>query len=188
MAPGAGFPTHPHRDMEIITYVLEGALEHRDSLGNGSVIRPGDVQRMTAGRGIMHSEFNPSRERAAGICCRSGCCRTARDWLPATSSAISIAAERAVDLRLIAVAAAAPTGSITIHQDAHVYAGHARCAARARPMSSKRAATRGCKSLAARYQVDGAKLSGGDGAAIERRGSLTIKATADSEVLLFDLP
>ena len=88
VAPGQGFPTHSHRDMEIITYILSGALEHRDSMGNGSVIRPGDVQRMTAGTGVAHSEFNPSQTEAV-TSCRFGFCPGDAVWRPATSRNIS---------------------------------------------------------------------------------------------------
>lgn len=79
--PGMGFGTHPHRDMEIISYVLEGALEHKDSIGNGSVMRPGDVQRMNAGTGVPHCEFNHSESERV-ISCRSGYCLKGRDCLP----------------------------------------------------------------------------------------------------------
>ena len=78
VAPGKGFGMHPHRDMEILTYVLEGSLEHRDNMGTGAVIRPGDLQYMSAGTGIMHSEFNPSPEQNRYICCKSGSSRTRR--------------------------------------------------------------------------------------------------------------
>src|SRR5882724_423928 len=116
--PGKGFGTHPHRDMEIITYVLEGALSHKDSLGNGAPIRPGDVQRMAAGTGVLHSEFNPSATEPVHLL---------QIWiLPDQKGASPGYAEKrpvdAVDGRLHLVASkAGREGSIAIHQDADLY-------------------------------------------------------------------
>src|SRR5256886_2212453 len=119
VAPGSGFPTHSHRDMEILTFVLEGALEHKDSLGNGSVIRPGDVQRMTAGTGISHSEFNPSRTEPVHFL---------QVWIhpeqeglkPGYEQRAFPDAERRGQLRLVA-SRNGSDGSVTIHQDVKLY-------------------------------------------------------------------
>src|SRR5215831_6664223 len=120
VAPGQGFPTHSHRDMEIITYILSGALEHRDSMGNGSVIRPGDVQRMTAGTGVAHSEFNPSDSEAVHLL-QIWIVPNARNLSPSYEQKFFSDEERRGKLRLIA-AADGRDGSVTIHQDACVYA------------------------------------------------------------------
>ena len=120
IAPAGGFGTHPHRDMEIITVVLDGELEHQDSMGNGSIIRPGDVQRMSAGTGVLHSEFNPSKEKSG---------RLLQIWILPQSKGIEPSYEQKTfsveekleQFRLLA----SPTGregSITIHQDAELYA------------------------------------------------------------------
>src|SRR3954471_19937482 len=121
VAPGMGFGTHPHRDMEIISYVLRGGLEHKDSIGTGSVIVPGDVQRMSAGTGVRHSEFNPSRTNAVHFL---------QIWIQPDRVGIEPSyeqkhfepQEKRGRLRLIA-SADAREGSVTIHQDASVYAG-----------------------------------------------------------------
>src|SRR5437588_5444391 len=120
VAPGKGFPTHSHRDMEIITYILSGALEHRDSMGNGSVIRPGDVQRMTAGTGVSHSEFNPSESEPVHLL-QIWILPNARDLTPGYEEKRFPEVERAGKLRLIA-STDASDGSVEIHQDARVYA------------------------------------------------------------------
>src|SRR5688500_10897621 len=120
VAPGGGFPTHGHRDMEIISYVLEGGLEHRDSLGTGSVIRPGDVQRMSAGTGVRHSEFNASKTEHVHFL---------QIWLEPAAAGIAPGYEQKTfaesdkrgRLRLVASPDGAD-GSVTIHQDARVYA------------------------------------------------------------------
>ncbi len=120
VTPGQGFPTHSHRDMEIITYILSGALEHRDSMGNGSVIRPGDVQRMSAGTGVSHSEFNPSNTEA---------CHLLQIWIlpnalnltPSYEQKFFSDEERNGKLRLIA-SADGRDGSVSIHQDARIFA------------------------------------------------------------------
>ena len=121
VAPGTGFGTHGHRDMEIISYVLEGELKHNDSMGNGSVIRPGDVQRMSAGRGVMHSEFNPSSEDQVHFL---------QIWIQPNAIGVTPSYEqkhyapeqRRGRLRLIASADGAQD-SVRIHQDARVFAG-----------------------------------------------------------------
>ncbi len=121
VAPGEGFGRHGHRDMEILTYILEGELEHRDSLGNGSVIRPGDVQRMSAGTGVLHSEFNPSGDTAVHLL--QVWIRPARERLPPSyeQKHFSVASRRGA-LRLIASPDGAH-GSVHLNQDARVYDG-----------------------------------------------------------------
>jgi redox-sensitive bicupin YhaK (pirin superfamily) len=185
VAPGAGFPTHPHRDMEILTWVLAGALEHRDSMGNGSIIRPGDAQRMTAGRGVTHSEMNPSRDAAV---------RLLQIWLlpdrrglaPGYEQRNFAQSDRRGRLRLI-VSPGGEDGSITIHQDTRVYAGLLDAGASlAQDLRQERRAW--LQVARGSVVANGTRLHEGDGAAIENESRLAIEATTDSEVLLFDLP
>jgi len=184
VAPNAGFPTHPHRDMEIITYVLEGKLEHKDSLGTGSVILPGDGQRMTAGSGIRHSEFNPSTTEPVHFL---------QIWIQPEKSALPPSyeqktfpeSEKQGKLRLIA-SRDAGDGSVKINQDAKLYVTLLKPEEEVKhDLASGRHAwlqvARGA------VQLNGKKLNQGDGAAIGNEKSLTIKGTEDAEVLLFDL-
>jgi hypothetical protein len=183
VAPGAGFDTHPHRDMEIITYVLGGALEHRDSLGNGSVIRPGEVQRMSAGTGIRHSEYNASREEAVHFL---------QIWiLPAEVGLPPSYEQRALPSGAHGglVLAASPDGrgeSVTVHQDVGVWVGRlepgdtiAHSLARGRHAWLHLA--RG------RASLKGEALESGDGAAVSGEEQIAVRADAPAEVLLFDL-
>lgn len=183
VAPGAGFDTHPHRDMEIITYVLDGALEHRDSLGNGSVIRPGEAQRMSAGTGIRHSEFNASREEPVHFL---------QIWiLPAEVGLPPSYEQRALPAgsRGSLALAASPDGrdgSVTVHQDVGVYVGRLeRGDAVAHALAGGRQAwahlARGSASL------NGQALQAGDGAAVSGEERIAIRADGPAEVLLFDL-
>jgi redox-sensitive bicupin YhaK (pirin superfamily) len=182
--PAHGFPTHSHRDMEIITYILSGALEHRDSMGNGSVIRPGDVQRMTAGAGVSHSEFNPSDSEAVHLL---------QIWILPHSNALSPSYEekhfsddeRRGRLRLIA-SNDGREGSVTIHQDALIYASvldavkavnHAMAESRHAWLQVARGTVR----------LNEMELRQGDGAAIRKEREFTITAHDQAEVLLFDL-
>jgi len=184
VAPGAGFPTHPHRDMEIITWVLSGALEHRDSLGNGSIIRPGDAQRMTAGTGIMHSEFNPSPDEPV---------RLLQIWIlpdrqglrPGYEQHNFTEADRRGRLCQI-VSPDGAEGSITIHQDARVYASLLDAGAFIE--QSLRPGRRAWLHIArGAVRANGTGLSEGDGAALEGEARIAIAGVEDSEVLLFDL-
>ena len=120
VVPGQGFGTHPHRDMEIITYIVQGALEHRDSLGTGSIIRPGDVQRMTAGSGIRHSEFNPSPSEPVHLL-QIWIMPDQKNLTPSYDERKFSDAERRGKLRLIA-SKQGDEGSVKINQDAKVYA------------------------------------------------------------------
>jgi quercetin 2,3-dioxygenase len=182
--PGKGFGTHSHRDMEIISYVLEGELAHKDSMGTGSVIRPGDVQRMTAGTGVQHSEFNHSKTEVVHFL---------QIWLfpnkpslpPGYEQKTFDTASKRGQLKLI-VSPDGRDGSVKIHQDAQIYAAvlgagesvtHATTHERKLWIQVARGAVR----------VNGEALSAGDGGAIAYDDKVVIDATAESEVLLFDM-
>ncbi len=184
VAPGQGFPTHPHRDMEIITWILEGALEHKDSLGTGSVIRPGEVQRMSAGSGIRHSEFNPSPAEAVHLL-QIWILPDRAGYAPGYEQTRFEDAELADHLRLVA-SPNGQDGSITIHQNARVYAARLRNGAVTHTLGSGRRAwvqvARGALTL------NGQKLAAGDGAAVEQETILRLTGTSGAELLLFDLP
>jgi redox-sensitive bicupin YhaK (pirin superfamily) len=182
--PGEGFGTHAHRDMEILTWVLDGALEHKDSMGNGSVIRPGDLQRMSAGTGVTHSEFNPSPEAPVHFL-QIWLLPRERGLPPGYEQKRFPPEERRGRLRLIA-AGDGRDGAVTIHQAADLWT------ALLQPRESVRHAlapgryawvhvARGAVSL------NGSTLGAGDGAAVSDEAALEIAGAADAEVLLFDL-
>jgi quercetin 2,3-dioxygenase len=184
VAPATGFPTHPHRDMEIITYILEGKLEHKDSLGTGSIILPGDGQRMTAGRGIRHSEFNPSQTDPVHLL---------QIWIlpeknglePSYEQKSFPESEKRGKLRVIA-SRDGREGSVKINQDAQLYVTLLGSGDQVSHEFEKN--RYGWLQVAkGAVELNGAKLSQGDGAAISAEQKLTIKGTKDSEVLLFDL-
>jgi redox-sensitive bicupin YhaK (pirin superfamily) len=184
VAPNTGFPTHPHRDMEIITYVLEGKLEHKDSLGTGSVILPGDGQRMTAGSGIRHSEFNPSTTDSVHLL---------QIWIQPEKAALPPSYEQKSfaeqdkrgKFRLIA-SRDARDGSVKINQDAKLYVTLLKLG---EEVTHEFGAGRHGWLQVARgaVELNGKTLVQGDGAAISEEKKLTIKATEESEVLMFDL-
>jgi hypothetical protein len=182
---GAGFGTHPHRDMEIISWVLEGELEHRDSMGNGSVIRPGEIQRMSAGTGVTHSEFNPSESQPTHFL---------QIWiLPDRAGHPPGYAQTAfadTELRGRLHLAASPDGrggSVSMHQDAYVYIGRLHAGDTAAHALAK--GRRGFVHLAkGRLQINGQAMQAGDGAYIEDETALAFTEAADAEVLVFDLP
>ena len=185
VAPGEGFGKHGHRDMEILTYILEGALEHRDSMGNGSVIRPGDLQRMSAGTGVTHSEFNASATEPVHflqIWIQPAALRLA----PGYEQRHFSPADRRGRLRLIA-APAGDEGAVLIHQDARVYAGLFEAAEQA---SFTLPAARRLWLQVARgaLSVSGVRLSAGDGAHTAGPAELVLRGGEEAEVLLFDLP
>jgi quercetin 2,3-dioxygenase len=185
VAPGQGFGRHGHRDMEIISYVLEGALEHKDSIGTGSVIRPGDVQRMSAGTGVLHSEFNASATEPVHFL---------QVWIEPQERGIAPSYEekrfepheKRGRLRIIA-APDARQGAVKIHQDAYVYAGLFDGSERAEHTLApgRRAYVHVVRGDAT---VNGEALSTGDAAKLTDVASVTIENGANAEVLLFDLP
>jgi redox-sensitive bicupin YhaK (pirin superfamily) len=181
--PGQGFATHPHRDMEIITYVLDGALEHRDSLGNGSVIRPGEVQRMSAGTGIRHSEFNASRDDPVHLL--QIWIEPGQYGLPPGYEQRALPAPSAGGLAL-AASSDGRDGSVTVHQDVSVYAGTLdRGAAVAQPLARDRHAW--VQVARGSVRVNDQLLQAGDGAAVSDAPQLRLEAQEAAEVLLFDL-
>lgn len=183
--PGMGFGTHGHRDMEIISYVLEGELAHKDSIGNGSVIRPGDVQRMSAGSGIRHSEFNPSQSRPVHFL---------QIWIqpnvhgiePSYEEKHFAEADKRGRLRLIASADGAE-GSVRIRQDARLYAGlFDSVEATTLPLAAGRRAYVHVARGAA--EVNGVALGSGDALKLSDATELKIGNGRDAELLVFDLP
>ncbi len=179
-----GFPTHSHRDMEIITYILSGALEHRDSMGNGSVIRPGDVQRMSAGTGVSHSEFNPSDTDAVHLL---------QIWILPESQGLPPSYEekhfsdesRHGGLRLIATPDGRD-GSVTINQDAQIYATILD-AGQSVVHSFKENRSAWLQVARGTIRLQEVELKQGDGAAVHNESEITVIAHDQAEFLLFDL-
>ncbi len=184
VAPGGGFPTHPHSDMEIISYVLEGALEHKDSTGTGSVIRPGDVQRMSAGTGIRHSEFNASRTEPVHFL-QIWIIPEADGLAPGYEQKSFAETDRRSHLRLIG-SRDGRDGSLTIHQDVDLYAT---LLAEGESVSHEIASGRRGWVQVARGSItlNGETLTEGDGAAVSDTGALRLEGKSDAEVLLFDM-
>ena len=184
VTPGAGFPSHPHRDMEIISCVLEGQLEHQDSMGNGSVIRPGEVQRMTAGTGIVHSEYNHSRSEPV---------RFLQIWIlparkglePSYEQRLFPADERRKRLRLVA-SPDGRQGSVVVHQDVFLYTTLLGPGDRIR---HSLAPDRHAYLQVARgtLEVGGTELCEGDGLAVSSLATIDLVGIENAEVLLFDL-
>jgi redox-sensitive bicupin YhaK (pirin superfamily) len=183
VAPGQGFGRHGHRDMEILSYVLDGALEHKDSIGTGSVIQRGDVQRMSAGTGIQHSEFNSSQREPVHFL---------QIWILPDRNGIApgyeqkrFALDESSGLTLVA-GRDGRHGALTIHQDVDVYAGRLAPGDRAKH-ALREGRVAWLQVARGEVTLNGNKLSAGDGAAIEKEAELTIEPVAPAEVLLFDM-
>lgn len=182
--PGKGFATHGHRDMEIISYVLDGALAHKDSTGTGSVIRPGDVQRMSAGTGILHSEFNASDQAPVHFL---------QIWILPGQNGLAPSYEekhfpdneKVGQWRLIG-APDGRDGAVTIHQDVNLYAAIIEAGqSLGRKLSVERKTW--IQVARGKVQLDDAMLSAGDGVAIQKDGTIELKAIERAEILLFDM-
>lgn len=184
VAPGAGFGMHPHRDMEIVTYVLAGALGHKDSMGNGSTMRPGDVQRMTAGTGVLHSEHNVMREGETHLL-QIWMMPEQRNLKPSYEQKSFSEAERSNTLKLIA-SRDGREGSVTVHQDVSLYstilAPGETVRHELRP--GRHAWVQVAKGA---VELNGVKLETGDGVAVSEEQRLELTGTAAAEVLVFDL-
>jgi redox-sensitive bicupin YhaK (pirin superfamily) len=181
--PGMGFGTHPHRDMEIVTYILSGRLEHKDSMGNGRVIRKGELQYMSAGSGVQHSEFNPSKDEAV---------RLLQIWiLPDSKGVKPRYAEKTLrdaptgKLHLV-TSKTGRDGSIAIHQDADLWLAKLDAGQKvAQPLAKGRHAW--VHIAEGEVKLNGKTLSGGDAAAIDNESAIELVAEKQSQVLLFDL-
>ncbi len=184
VAPGRGFPPHPHRDMEIITYVLEGAIAHTDNMGHSEVLKPGEVQRMTAGRGVVHAEYNASKTEPLHL--YQIWIETAKKGLtPEYEQKAFPEADRAGRLKLL-VSPDGADGSLQIHQDVRLYGAILKSGESVSlPMGTKRfgwvQVARGT------IDVNGQAASAGDGVSIDRERTIAVKAVEPSEILLFDL-
>ena len=185
VAAGGGFPTHGHKDMEIITYILEGALEHKDSLGTGSVIKPGDIQRMSAGTGIHHSEYNPSKADPTKLL-QIWILPKQRNLEPSYEQIRVPFEDRQGKMKLVG-SPDGREGSVTIHQDLELYASILKASDNvAYPLKPQRAAW--IQVAEGEVDVNGVTLKSGDGAAVTKETELKLTAKTATELLLFDLP
>lgn len=185
IAPGQGFGTHPHRDMEIVTYVLEGALQHQDSLGTGALIKAGDVQRLTAGTGVLHSEFNASDTE--GVHFLQIWLRPDRTRLPPSYEQRTFpeADRRTGRLRLVA-SRDGREGSVTLHQDVDLFAGILR--RNDRVVYDMKDGRHAWVQLArGGLTLNGIPMSAGDGASVTGESSLVLESPDTAEILVFDL-
>ena len=181
VAPGQGFGMHPHRDMEILTWIIDGALEHRDSMGTGAVVRPGELQHMSAGTGVMHSEFNPSKDKPVHLL---------QIWIVPERKGLKPEYEQLAfpdaDLRGKLHLVAGPEAPVTIHQDVNLFVARLD-----KGQQVKHALKNGRHAWVqvARGSVglNGTELQQGDGAAISKETEVRVEAPESSEVLLFDL-
>jgi redox-sensitive bicupin YhaK (pirin superfamily) len=184
IAPGSGFPTHPHRDMEIFSYVLEGALEHKDSMGNGRQLMPGQIQLMSAGSGVAHSEFNPSRSEPGHFLQiwikprAQGLTPSYTEWHPTP--------EIENTAKVLVISPDGRENSATIHQDADIYRIRLKAG---QSVPHELAPGRGAwfQLIKGGVTLNGTPLAAGDAASTEDAGPLSITATEDAEALLFDL-
>ena len=184
IAAGQGFGTHPHRDMEIVTYIIDGAIEHKDSMGNGTVIEAGEVQRMTAGTGVLHSEFNHSHEEELHLL---------QIWIIPEQNGLEPGYEQTRfdredklnRLRLVG-SRDGRDGSVTIHQDVDLFASVLEAG---RELEHAAASGRRLfvQVVNGDVKINGQVLSAGDGAAIENETGLAINAITESEFLVFDM-
>jgi quercetin 2,3-dioxygenase len=182
--PGQGFGTHPHDNMEIVTYVLEGALEHKDSMGNGEVLRPGEFQRMSAGTGITHSEFNPSHSEPVHLY-QIWLLPNQDDIEPSYEQKRFTEEERLNRLRLVA-SPDAKDGSLLIHQDARVYLATILAGQQVQHrLENGRHAW--LQVLRGQVSLNGNPLETSDGAALSDKELLTIETDGGAEIMLFDL-
>ena len=181
VAPGKGFGMHPHRDMEILTWMLDGSLEHRDSMGSGAVIRPGELQHMSAGTGVMHSEFNPSKTKPAHLL---------QIWIVPERNGLKPKYEQLefsdAELRGKFGLVAGPKAPVTIHQNANLYIARLDEGAEASHMlkSGRHAWVQVARGVVA---LNGKELKQGDGAAVSKETEVRVEAKEPAEVLLFDL-
>ena len=184
IAPGQGFGTHPHRDMEIFSYLLAGALEHRDSLGNGRILRPGQIQLMSAGRGVTHSEFNPSDTEPAHLLQiwifprEKNLPPSYTEWHPNPASDSQS--------KILVISPDGRDASATIHQDAEI---HRLRLAPGETITHELRPTRGLwlQLMRGALRLNDTALTVGDGASSEHPGTYTLRATEPTEALLFDL-
>lgn len=184
VAPGRGFGAHSHRDMEILSIVLEGGLQHRDSLGTGSIIRPGDVQRMSAGRGVTHSELNASQQELVHFL-QIWLLPSQRGIAPSYEQKSFSREQRDGTLQLVASPDGAE-GSLTIHSDARLYLGSFG-AAQSHTLALAQNRHAWVQVARGALRVLGHELREGDGAAISEESELQLEGIGDGEVLVFDL-